>query len=326
MAEIVLPGTGRPYATITAHGKSRVRDLDTGDVMDLYRAHGALLFRGFDVGLDEFREFTQRFCASSVFNESPDRKLLDDAHNIQSVNGGVASFPLHPELSREPWKPDTCFFCCLNPPREQGQTTVCDGVDIVRHMPDALRANLRGQRLLYIQPAVPEVLDYWLGTSNPDDRQLANPPAHCPYKFRRISGQIIRLFSRPALHQPMFTDALAFGNFLLFARYFIGLRGFPLLLDGREVPDVWLDEIKAIGDRLSAPVAWQRGDLLMLDNTRFMHGRTAIVDSDERLIASYFGYLHDAPVNPEEPIDPPWRKAAFRPPQRRETAAPAASA
>ena len=52
----------------------------------------------------------------------------------------------------------------------------------------------------------------------------------------------------------------------------------------------------------------------MLDNTRFMHGRTAILDSAERLIATFFGYLSFAIPDPEEPPDPPWRRADFLPP------------
>jgi hypothetical protein len=54
----------------------------------------------------------------------------------------------------------------------------------------------------------------------------------------------------------------------------------------------------------------------MLDNSRFMHGRTAIRDTAERQIATFFGYLGFAPVNPEEPADPLWRKADFCPPGR----------
>ena len=52
----------------------------------------------------------------------------------------------------------------------------------------------------------------------------------------------------------------------------------------------------------------------LLDNSRFLHGRTAILDAQERLIASYFGYLGFAPINPEEPANPRWRRADFRSP------------
>ncbi len=316
MAAILLPISGRPYVLVQAEREADTLDLDPAVVLRLYRAHGALLLRGFDTDLNGFRRFTARYCSGSVFNESPDRQLLDAAANIQSVNGGSRAFPLHPELSREPWKPDACFFCCLVPPRARGATTVCDGVALVRALPDAVRRGLEGRRLLYLQVAAPEALAYWLGTESPDDALLAAPPEHCPYRFWRIDGQIVRAFSRPALHRPMFVDAPAFGNFLLFSRFFNGVPNFPVLDDGDPVPEPWLQVIQVTGERLSAAVAWQRGDLLMLDNTRFMHGRTAILDPDERLIASFFGYLDGAPPQADDPPGAPWRKAAFRPPQR----------
>jgi hypothetical protein len=62
----------------------------------------------------------------------------------------------------------------------------------------------------------------------------------------------------------------------------------------------------------------------MIDNSRFMHGRTAVRDAGERLIASYFGYLHFALPNPEEPAKPLWRAGPFSPPRRLTPAARAA--
>ena len=125
---------------------------------------------------------------------------------------------------------------------------------------------------------------------------------------------ILRVFSRPALHKPMFIDAPAFGNFLLFARFNNGRPDHPVLDDGHPVPEAWLQAIKETGDRLSFAIGWRPGDVLMLDNTRFMHGRTAIIDPGERLIASYFGYLGFAIPDPEEPADPIWRREDFQPP------------
>lgn len=308
------PEINRPYAIVRAETERSVMELDPRLIAELYKRDGALLFRGFAVDLEEFDAFAGQFCATSVFNDSPGRQVLDAARNIQSVNLGTEPFPLHPELSREPWKPDACFFLCLQPPRGGGMTTVCDGVELVRQMPDEIRDGLAGRRLVYMQPGWPELFEYWLGTATPNDLQLASPPPGCPYRFARANGQVRRIFSRPALHRPMFTDALAFGNFLLFARYFGGRSNFPVLDDGAPVPAAWMETIKALGDRLAAPIAWEKGDLVMLDNSRFMHGRTEITEPRQRLIASYFGYLNFALPDPEEPIDPIWRRTNFRPP------------
>ena len=316
MAEILLPAPGRPYVAIAADRETTPLDLPPETIVALYKQHGALLLRGFGTDLESFRGFAQRYCIGSTFNESRGRNLLDEAHNIQSVNRGVAPFPLHPELSREPWRPDVCFFGCLSPPRAEGATTICDGVDIVRHLPAEIRRAFEGRRLLYALPAMPEELAHWLGTATPDDGRLAAPPADCPYAFWRAQGQIMRGFTRPALHRPMFTDEPAFGNFLLFARYLLGMTGFPLFEDGSQVPADLVAAVKAVADRLTVPIMWQRGDLLMLDNSRFMHGRTAVRDAEERLIAAYFGYLNFALPDAEEPADAPWRRGTFNPPRR----------
>jgi alpha-ketoglutarate-dependent taurine dioxygenase len=314
MPLIRLPEAGRPYVLIEATGETGVDQVNPDAIIELFKTHGAILLRGFGADVNQFRHFAKQFCATSVFNESPGRSPIDDANNIHSVDGGTNAFSLHPELAREPWKPDAAFFACFSPPSAGGETTICDGVALVREMPEVVRRGLEQRRLFYVKSTWPELLAYWLGTPEPTDAQLAAPPPNCPYTFRRIGGQIGRIFSRPALHKPMFSDDPAFGNFLLFARFNNGRSDFPVLDNGQPVPEEWLQAIKATGDRLACPINWQEGDVLMLDNSRFMHGRNAILDTSERRIATYFGYLRFAPVNPEEPPDPIWRREDFRPP------------
>jgi hypothetical protein len=312
--KVHLPRPGQPHVVVERDGDADILATDRDTIVGLYKAHGALLFRGFDTDVPRFRQFARRFCSTSVMNESPGRQPLEPEHNILTVDGGVGAFNLHPELSREPWKPDAAFFGCMSPPSEGGATTICDGVAVARALPPAVRAGLEHRRLLYIKPTWPALLHYWLGTPDPSDAELAAPPPACPYFFRRIDGEVLRIFTRPALHRPMFADAPAFGNFLLFARFNNGRPDHPVLDDGHPVPEAWLQAIKATADSLAVPVAWRKGDVLMLDNTRFMHGRTAILDARERLIATFFGYVDFARPDPEEPADAIWRREDFQPP------------
>jgi hypothetical protein len=314
MPKIQLPEPGRPNVLVEPADECSILDVDPSEIVALYKEYGALLFRGFGVDVLQFRDFAEQFCSTSVVNESPGRQPIDPSHNVHTVDAGTGAFALHPELSREPWKPDAAFFGCLSAPSRGGATTICDGVELVRQLPDEVRRGLEGRRLLQVKPTWPSLLELWLGTSDPTDDQLANPPEGCPYHFRRIEGHVVRFFSRPALHKPMFTDRPAFGNFLLFARFNQNRHDYPLLDNGQPVPEPWLQAIKATGDRLSAEVAWRPGDALMLDNTRFMHGRTAIIDPGERLIMTYFGYLSFAIPDPEEPPNPIWRQRDFCPP------------
>lgn len=316
MAQFRFPPAGQPLVQVEATGEASIGELDREVVIDAYRRHGALLFRGFGCDLDAFQAFAWRFCRTAVINETPGRAPLDPEHLIYAVDSGTNEFALHPELSREPFKPDLAMFGCLSAPGQGGMTTLCDGVELVRRLPAEVREGLSGRRLVYGSATWPDLLAYWLGTPAPDDATLANPPPGCPYKFERIpDGRVVRIFSRPALHRPMFAEGPAFGNFLLFARFNNGRGDFPLLDDLTPVPEEWLQAIKAAGDALSVAVEWQRGDVLMLDNTRFMHGRTAILDVEERRIATFFGYLEFAEPDPEEPPDAIWRRANFEPPR-----------
>lgn len=315
MPRIALPQPGHPYVLLEPDGEDGVLALDPAAIAALYRKHGAILLRGFGANVASFGSFARQFCATSVVNESPGREPLDPAGGVWTVNGGSEAFALHPELSRQPWKPDAAFFACLSEGGSDGATTICDGIELVRALPDEVRRLLAARRLLYAAPASPGVLAYWLGHAEPSDAVLTAPPSGCPYKFvRDYGGRVVRFFTRPALHKPMFSDDPAFGNFLLFARYNNGRRDFPLLDDLTPVPDTWVEAAKAAGDATMVPIHWQRGDLLMLDNTRFMHGRTAINTPEQRRIATWFGYLRFAVPNPEEPVDPIWRREDFAPP------------
>jgi hypothetical protein len=53
---------------------------------------------------------------------------------------------------------------------------------------------------------------------------------------------------------------------------------FPITVrmeDGAPVPGPVIKELMALNQRLAVAVAWGAGDLLMVDNTRILHGRTA---------------------------------------------------
>jgi len=105
----------------------------------------------------------------------------------------------------------------------------------------------------------------------------------------------------------MFSDELCFGNFLLFARYLHKVKHFPVFEDNTVIPDDLVEKIRRVSERRTMPIKWQKNDLLILDNTRFMHGRNAIENSEERRIITYFGFLKFAKRSPDEGPNPRWR-------------------
>ena len=308
MAKIADTGSERNYVTITPGSEREgLTDIDPQWVEQLYRTHGALLFRGFDLDLRIFAELTRTYCTHAAFNDSPGRETVDDKSNIQTVNLGDEAFPLHAELARVPWRPDVCWFACLTPAERDGETYLCDGIEMVRQMSRGLRAALQGRQLLYTQPAQLDASKFWLRSDQPTVERLRTPPEDCPYSFEIVEQKPYQSFLRPALQKAMFSDELVFSNFLLFARKYLRNRRFPLFEDGTEIPDELVAELDQIGQRLQQPVPWQQNDVVMLDNTRFMHARDKLPSPSLRYILTYFGYLKFAVPAPEEGTAPRWR-------------------
>jgi len=287
---IELPDDQLPMVQVFANAKKKeLSNIDSRQVVDLFKVHGAILFRDFDFDLSAFAKFTDQFCDSYIRNESPGRESLDDDGRIQTVNLGERHFPLHPELSREPWQPDIAWFNCEQAATMQGETTVCDGIAAAKAFSPSLFAHLKESTLAHTIPATLEWCTNYLG--NPDLRidevERYSTPA---MQFKLKNGEITRTYLRPMLHKPMFSDQWAYGNFLVFARKQLRVSYFPTYANGEEIPDGIVDEIEQVTNGLASDIKWQKGDLVMLDNTRFMHGRNPIGDPQNRRIYTQFGY------------------------------------
>ncbi len=287
--------------------RQRVDDLPRDSIIRLYKKHGAILFSGFPFDLDAFRNLTRRFCTHAIVNLSGGREIVDLENNIRTVDPGDEPFPLHPELAREPWKPDVCFFACEKAPTSGGQTIFCDGVEVVRALPRRVRSALFRRKLRYTVPATRQEVKFWLKKDAPGPDDLRHPPEDCPFEFVEIMGVVHRSYVAPVFHRPMFHDGLAFGNFLLFSRYLHNNRSFPCFEDGSMVPDELVDPIQKTAEKLAIRRAWRLGDILLLDNTRFMHARTAVDKSSDRRILTFFGYLNFADTKRDLIPNARWR-------------------
>ncbi len=274
-------------------------------IQRLFKQYGALLFRGFDVGLPEFDDMTSRYCDSFVPNYSSTRQAMSVDGRTQTVDLGQSAFALHSELARVPWRPDIAWFACLSAPEPGEETVICDGIEVVRAMPPDLRELLSHRSLSHKTETPKEVCETWVGFSDPTEASLRRIKSDGPFVFSIENGRYFGTYTVPVLHKPNFSKENAFANFLLFARFTKKFRDFPTFEDGSEISDEICSAIKKITDELQVDVCWQDGDLLMLDNSRFMHGRHSVKDPARRVIATQFGYASF--LTPKRnPADEPW--------------------
>ena len=313
MVKVLNPGKNVSYATILSESSDNsINSVEHDLIKELYKEFGAILFKGFNLTVETFRLITTAFCTHSVINLSPGRETIDKANNIQTVDPGIAPFPLHPEMSRLPWKPDVCFFGCLRAPKEGGETIICDGVKLVRLLPTRILKQVNRKHLKYSHEASDDEVKYWLNSNQISDEVSTQSPEDCPFEFSKYQNKTIRSYIVPFLHKPMFVNRLAFGNYLLFARYIHQNIWFPVYQDGSIVPTEIVQAINKAGERSKEIIRWEPNDLVMIDNTRFLHGRNKIQNTEERRIITYFGFLNFArkdrdPVPNARWRDPNWQ-------------------
>ena len=71
------------------------------------------------------------------------------------------------------------------------------------------------------------------------------------------------------------------------------------MASGKAIPEKFIDEIKQVSDDITVDHSWQQGDVVMVDNIRFMHGRRAFEKGDPRDILTVqtarasFGFSSD---------------------------------
>ncbi len=82
-----------------------------------------------------------------------------------------------------------------------------------------------------------------------------------------------------AIHNSRTTESPVFINSLLAGKH---LNPKSICFDDNsEITDEIISELNEIAEKITIEISWQKGDILMIDNTRIMHGRRAFND-DQR--------------------------------------------
>ena len=263
-------------------------------LLDRFREHGALLFRGFTGGIDAFVAFTDLFCDAYMYNTIPSSRVRLDIsrrHKIQTVDLGGAFFPLHAERAQSPFQADIAFFHCRQAPNAGGETTFCDGSLLLSKLPANIREYLSSKTFRYLTYSPAEELMNFLDVTDPNQLPRTLEERALDQVFFMNDGRFVMNYIVPALRPSKFSKGLSFANFLLFARYCLKRDDFPTSAVGVKIPQSTCDEIHEIARRLTTSVEWRNDDFLMLDNTRVMHGRNPVSPDSHREIWSRFGYV-----------------------------------
>lgn len=296
----------------TAHtrvGGLIVTSLNEGDVNQLSKnyllsqlaEHGYLILRGFQHSIDHFSQRVRQ--SSGRISLDPARSFSGDT--AQKVDAGFDKVGLHCENGNSPFWPDLCWFYCQQAPTQGSQTTLCDGKRVYQHLSPAAREAFSAQDIVYTRRVEEQKWKtyafYALASQENAPKSLAETTLDHLLSLTAASASTrITLNDDGAIHYAFQTPAIRASRLNPEERYNFANSIFgpsnhyekPVITfaSGHEIPPDLLAEADAVCERFTFDIGWQHGDIVLIDNTRVMHGRRRIEDK-ARTIFNALSYL-----------------------------------
>lgn len=284
-----------------------IQTLSRDLVASLFRRHGALLFRNFGADADAFTEFSAAHCHSfSTYQGGGfrwgklDRQKVNNNDTLLTVTGATQSFgiPLHGEMYYMKQRPTVLWFFCENPPATAGETILCSGAEFYSRMGEDEREFFARNRLKYVRHLTAEewpvafqhddaaVLRRWCDDNDCELTESADGSVTieyvCPAVRPGPAGEEVFINTLLLLHSV--EQAIRSG----YAAQVIELprNACPIyvrLESGEEIPAALVERLKQAAEVMTVKVRWKKGDVLMIDNRRVMHGRKNCQGADRKI-------------------------------------------
>jgi alpha-ketoglutarate-dependent taurine dioxygenase len=270
--------------------------IDPRWLLQQLKVSGYILLRGFDTNLEAFCALVKRH--SSRVTLDPARSF-HGGNVAQKVDAGADAMGLHLENGNSPFRPELVWFYCERAARHGSQTTVCDGCRVWQRMTDFGREQFYDNELLYRRRVDEQkwklFVHHQTGGSIPIEQiriadLLALVNADGATTIEEVeNGAIVYSFRTPAVQQTLFKAGLAWANSIFGPSYNYEAPRITFA-NGDEIPSALLEEMRTLTADLTEDIEWRSGDVALIDNTRVMHGRRAIIDPG-RLIFNALSYV-----------------------------------
>jgi alpha-ketoglutarate-dependent taurine dioxygenase len=271
----------------------------------VFEDHGVILLNGNRFDLRAFEQLTRHFCQD--FHQVGTRQALRQADGDGFTTEVFRdNFILlgHAEGTYRPYPPppEVCFFMCVTPPAVAGgETTLVDGAEFLKAMPADLRNRLEHVGVIY--ECLWEV-ERWQAEFGIDtEAELKALLGSFPnIRFGLTDGVLNLFYSTPAITRsrsgtPVFANGvLAHLPCISHPRY----AGLPVYVkatnqvyfgDGEPFSEKVVNALVDAHEQVVYRHRWMANEVLIVDNTRYMHGREMTVQPCDRALVSRFGSL-----------------------------------
>jgi alpha-ketoglutarate-dependent taurine dioxygenase len=300
-----MDSSGVGVALVERNNRQALIDQDREELVMRVLSTGSVLLRHVSPGLEPFEALTRLFCDQfyPTSNRHVRRPLEGDGYSNEVAQSNFILLG-HTEGTYRPYPPapDLCFFMCVTAPSSPGgETTLVDGVKFLKRIRADLRGRFEREGIVYGMSWERE--KWQMEFSVRDKASLRDLLAKLPGVSYFLRDDVLHLrFATRAISVTQ-SGTAAFAPALLAHLPTVdhpNYRGLPVYAkasnrvffgNGEEIPGETVNELIDIHDDLVLGHRWQVGDVLIVDNTRLMHGRRMTATPCERRIASRFGWL-----------------------------------
>ena len=233
---------------------------------------------------------------ASCYLDSPfgDRSRIAGEKNIQSVSIGKHPIDFHFEWGNLPFRPELLTFCCMAPPLDEGETTLVDSNKVLSALSAKSLALLQNSQLKYTDTLPSWVIDYYANKEsmqnyfNGDFIQYLQSMSN--YQISSINNDFVKTeFLTSAVTNAHFSNVPVIGGNVISSIYSdkSGQDSYSSRIqfsDDSDIPLALAEEIKTSMNANKLQINWRKGDAVLLDNTRFLHGRNRIIDAQRNIL------------------------------------------
>ena len=276
-----------------------------GALTEAFRACGAVLLRGFTGDCSSIRSFSGEYGHFMTYSGgATPREAVDGDPTCVSVRAGAYTgcAPLHGEMYYRASHPLVLWFYCEQPAHTGGEMLLCDAEAFWRSLSPSTQELLSTRPICY-RRQYPDGL--WQGVFRTDEvdrvREVCRS-AGVGVQFLDAEDGTTTVTTEFRVHAVRTTDTgrRLFLNNVLPTVYVertgvarsLGIESVVRIDDDRPLPDEVIAELEAVAEALQVEVPLQRGDLLVVDNARLLHGRRAF--TGERVLVER---LSDGPIS-----------------------------